>query len=93
MLRRFVIERDIPEIGSAEREAMRAAAQKSNEALAELGADIQWEHSYVTGNKTFCIYLAANEHIIHQHAEKSGFPASKVTEVKRMLDPTSATGD
>ena len=89
---RFVIEREIPEIGSAEREQLKAASQKSNEALSLLGTDIQWEHSYVTGNKTFCIYLAANEEIIHKHAELSGFPATKVTEVKRMIDPVTAEG-
>ncbi|MCG8693068.1 MAG: DUF4242 domain-containing protein [Minwuiales bacterium] len=89
-MKRFVIERDIPDIGSAEREALREASLKSNQVLAELGPDIQWEHSYVAGNKTFCVYLAADEEIIHKHAEMSGFPATKVTEVKRMIDPTSA---
>ena len=89
-MKRFVIERDIPDIGSAEREALREASMKSNQVLAELGPDIQWEHSYVAGNKTFCVYLAADEEIIHKHAEMSGFPATKVTEVKRMIDPTSA---
>ena len=89
-MKRFVIERDIPDIGSAEREALREASLKSNQVLAELGPDIQWEHSYVAGNKTFCVYRAADEEIIHKHAEMSGFPATKVTEVKRMIDPTSA---
>ena len=89
-MKRFVIERDIPDIGSAEREALREASLKSNQVLAELGPDIQWEHSYVAGNKTFCVYLAADEEIIHKHAEMSGFPVTKVTEVKRMIDPTSA---
>lgn len=88
-MKRYVIERDIPDIGSADREALRGAAAKSNEVLAELGADIQWEHSYVTGNKTFCVYLAANEEIIHKHAELSGFPATVVTEVRKMIDPTT----
>ena len=92
-MRRFVLERDIPEIGSAEREALRAASQKSNEALAQLGADIQWVHSYVSGDKTFCIYLAADEALIHEHARISGIPATKVTEVKRIIDPTTAVGD
>ena len=92
-MRRYVIDREIPEIGSADRDALRAASQKSNEVLAQLGADIQWEHSYVAGNKTFCVYLAKNEQLIHKHAEMSGFPATKVTEVKRMIDPTTAEGD
>ncbi|HEX2466530.1 MAG TPA: DUF4242 domain-containing protein [Thermoanaerobaculia bacterium] len=89
-MRRYVIERDIPDIGSADRDALRAAAAKSNATLAELAPKIQWEHSYVAGNKTFCIYLAENEAVIHEHAKRSGFPATKVTEVKRMIDPTTA---
>ena len=89
-MRRYVIERDLPDIGSADRDALRAAAAKSNAALAELAPKIQWEHSYVAGDKTFCIYLAENEAVIREHAKRSGFPASKVTEVKRMIDPTTA---
>lgn len=90
---RFVIEREIPKIGSAERDALRAAAQKSNGVLAQMKAEslnIQWEHSYVAGDKTFCIYLADNEGLIHEHAKRSGFPASKVTEVRKMIDPITA---
>jgi hypothetical protein len=89
-MRRYVIERDLPDIGSADRDALRAAAAKSNSVLAELAPKIQWEHSYVAGDKTFCVYLAENEGVIHEHAKRSGFPASKVTEVKRMIDPTTA---
>ena len=92
---RFVIERDIPEIGSAEREALRDAAQKSNGVLAEMKAEkknIQWEHTYVAGDKTFCIYLADNEGLIQEHAERSGFPATIVTEVRKMIDPVTAEG-
>ena len=57
----------------------------------ELGPDIQWVESYVAGDKTFCVYLAQNEEIIHEHSRRSGFPANKVTEVRRMIDPTTAT--
>ena len=89
-MRMFVIERDIPEVGTFEREQLRGAAQKSNEVLAQLAPDIQWQHSYVAGDKTFCIYLAKDESVIHKHAELSGFPATKVTEVKRTIDPTTA---
>ena len=92
-MRRFLIEREMPEIGSADREEFKAASQKSNEVLTELGPDIQWDHSYVTGDKIFCVYLAKNEELIHKHAELSGFPANKVTEVKRIIDPTTALGD
>ena len=90
---RYVIERDIPEIGSAEREELRAASQKSNGVLAEMKAEnknIQWEHSYVAGDKTFCIYIADNTDLIAEHAQRSGFPASQVTPVKRMIDPVTA---
>jgi len=90
MLRRFIIERELPEVGGFEREQLRAAAQKSNETLRALGPDIQWVESYVADNKTFCVYLARDEGIIRQHAEKSGFPANKITEVRRIIDPTTA---
>jgi hypothetical protein len=89
-LRRFVIERDIPKVGSFEREQLREAAGKSNQVLQQLGPDIQWVESYVADNKTFCVYLAKDEAIIRKHAEISGFPATKVTEVKKMIDPTTA---
>ena len=89
-MRKFVIEREIPAIGSADREAMKAAAQKSNGVLKDLGPDIQWVQSFVTGDKIFCVYLATDEALIHKHAQLSGFPANKVTEVKRMIDPTTA---
>ena len=92
---KFVIERDIPEIGSAEREALREAAHKSNGVLAEMKAEkknIQWEHSYVAGDKTFCIYIADQEGLIREHADRSGFPATLVTEVRKMIDPVTAEG-
>ena len=90
---RYVIERDIPEIGSAEREALRGAAEKSNGVLAAMKAEqknVQWEHSYVASDKTFCIYIADNEALIQEHAERSGFPATVVTEVRKMIDPVTA---
>jgi Protein of unknown function (DUF4242) len=89
-LRRFIIEREIPRVGTFEREQLRAAAIKSNEALQALGAGIQWVESYVTGDRTYCVYLATDESIIRRHAEISGFPANKITEVKRIIDPTTA---
>lgn len=89
-MRRYIIEREIPAIGSAEREALKAAAQKSNEVLRELGPDIQWIESFVAGDKTFCVYMAKGESIIREHAEKSGFPANKITEIRKMIDPTTA---
>jgi hypothetical protein len=89
-LRRFVIERDIPKVGTFERHQLRDAAAKSNEVLHQLGPDIQWIESYVADNKTFCIYLAKDENIIHEHARISGFPATKITEVGKLIDPTTA---
>ena len=90
-----MIERDIPDIGSADREALRDAAQKSNGVLADMKAEkknIQWEHTYVAGDKTFCVYLADNDALIQEHAERSGFPATIVTEVRKMIDPVTAEG-
>ena len=89
-LRKFVIERDIPEVGTFDRDQLRGAAAKSNEVLQQLGSDIQWVESYVADNKTFCIYLAKDEDIILKHAEISGFPATKITEISKMIDPTTA---
>ena len=89
-LRRFIIERDIPKVGTFEREQLRAAAAKSNEVLQQLGPDIQWIESFVADNKTFCVYLAKDESIINEHARISGFPATKITEVKKLIDPTTA---
>ena len=88
MLQRYVIERDLPGVGGMRNEELGGAAKTSNAALAEIPG-VQWEHSYVTGDKTFCVYLAENEERIHEHAAKSGFPASKVTEVVGMIDPTT----
>lgn len=90
-MRKFIIERDIPAVGSLEREQLRQAAGKSNAALKELGTDIQWVESFVAADKTFCVYLAKDEAIIHRHAELSGFPATKITEIRRMIDPTTET--
>ena len=90
VLRRFIIERDIPNVGTFEREQLRGAAAKSNEVLRDLGPDIQWIESYVADNKTFCVYLAKDEAIIRKHADISGFPATKITEVRKTIDPTTA---
>jgi hypothetical protein len=89
-LRRFIIERDIPKVGTFEREQLRGAAAKSNEVLDKLAPDIQWVESFVADNKTFCVYLAKDETVIRKHAEISGFPATKITEVRKMIDPTTA---
>lgn len=89
-MRKYVIERDIPEVGSLQDAQLSDAAKTSNAALAKLSPDVQWVESYVAADKTFCIYLATDEDVIRRHAEISGFPASKITEVQRMIDPTTA---
>src|SRR5262249_31185104 len=92
-LRKFIIERDIPKVGTFERDQLRGAAAKSNDVLRQLGPDIQWQESYVAADKTFCVYLAKDETIIHKHAEMSGFPATKITEIRKMIDPTTERAD
>jgi hypothetical protein len=91
-MKRYIIERDLPKIGEASKEDLKGAAKTSNKALAELGKKIQWVHSYVADNKTFCVYLAENEDIIRKHSELSGFPATIITEIRRVIDPTTARG-
>jgi Protein of unknown function (DUF4242) len=91
-MRRYIIERDIPQVGSLEREQLKGAAAQSNKALASLAPKIQWVESYVAADKTFCVYLAEDEAIIRKHAEISGFPASRITEVRKTIDPTTANG-
>jgi hypothetical protein len=88
-LRKFIIERDIPGAGSLEREQLQGAAAKSNGVLRDLGPDIQWVESFVAADKTFCVYLAKDEAIIKKHADISGFPATKITEIRKMIDPTT----
>ena len=94
-MNRYIIERDIPEIGSADRETLAGAATKSNGVLSAMQAEqkaIQWEQSFVAGDKTFCVYLAEDEALIAEHAERSGFPASIVTRVANVIDPVTAQG-
>jgi Nickel responsive protein SCO4226-like len=90
-VKKYMIEREIPKVGTLEREQLREAAAKSNQVLRQLGPDIQWLESFVAGDKTFCVYLAKDEAIIHQHAELSGFPATKITEINKTIDPTTAS--
>ncbi|HZT25211.1 MAG TPA: DUF4242 domain-containing protein [Pseudolabrys sp.] len=91
-MKRYVIERNIPGVGKLNRQELKGASATSNEALAKLAGKVQWEHSYVVDDKTFCIYLAESEAAVQEHAKLSGFPASKVTEVKTVIDPMTAIG-
>ncbi len=86
----YVIEREIPGAGSLSAEEFRATARKSCEVLRELGPQIQWLHSYVTDDKIYCIYLSPDEETIREHARRGGFPANRISEVKRVIDPTTA---
>jgi hypothetical protein len=89
-MKRYVIERDLPGVGGMNRDQLKGAAATSNSALAKLAGKAQWEHSYVVADKTFCIYLADSEASVREHAKLSGFPATKVTEVRNVIDPLTA---
>jgi len=89
-MKRYVIERSIPGVGKLNSEQLKGAAATSNDAMAKLPGKVQWEHSYVVDDKTFCIYLAENENAVQEHAKLSGFPANKVTEVRTIIDPMTA---
>lgn len=87
-MRTYMIERDLPGIGAMAPAELQGAAATSNAALAQMGPRVQWQHSYVAGNKTFCVYLADDEAAIREHAEISGFPANIITPVSARIDPT-----
>ncbi|GMG86408.1 DUF4242 domain-containing protein [Biformimicrobium ophioploci] len=89
-MKRFMIERDIPGIGAMSLTELCGAARASNEALAHLTPRIQWQHSYVAGDKTYCIYLAEDEKAILDHGEISGIPVGKITEIPQIIDPLTA---
>ena len=86
----FVIERDIPGAGSLSEAQIRDLAVHSLNTLKEMGPQIQWLHSYVTGDKIYCIYIAPNEEMIREHAQQGGFPANRISEIKTVIDPTTA---
>ncbi len=84
---KFIIERDIPQAGNFDIKHLKELSKKSNEVLCTLGTDIQWIHSYVAGNKIYCIYMAKNKEILYEHARIAGFPANEITEVANIIDP------
>ena len=88
-MNRYMIERDIPAVGEMGRADLAAAAAKSNEALAQLAPDVQWVESFVAADKTYCVYLATSEDVVRKHAEISGFPATKITQIRKTIDPTT----
>ena len=87
-MQKFVIEREIPGAGNLTEAQLREVSQKSVSVLKGLGPEIQWLHSYVTGDKVYCIYLASDEAVIQEHARRVGIPASRVSAVRRLIDPT-----
>ena len=89
---KYVIEREIAGVGDSPAEALQAFSQTSCNVLRELGPSIQWVQSYVTDDKIYCVYIAPNEDIIREHATRGGFPANRVSEVKTVIDPTTAEG-
>ena len=86
----FIIERDIPKVGSLDAAQLKEAAAKSNDVLRRLAPDIQWVESYIAADRMFCVYLATDEAVIRQHAQLSGFPASRIVPTLRRIDPTTA---
>ncbi len=87
---KFVIEREIPGLGDLTDAELREVSQKSVNVLRELGPEIQWLQSYVTGDKLYCVYLAPDEDTVREHARRGGFPANRISAVRRMIDPTTA---
>ena len=89
-MKRYVIEREIPGVGGLSGDQYKGVAATSNEALAKLAGKAQWEQSYVVDDKTFCIYMADSEDSVREHARLSGFPATRITEVRTVIDPMTA---
>ena len=87
---KFLIEREIPGAGSMSPQELQAVSQKSCSVLQNLGPQIQWLQSYVTGDKIYCVYVAPNEEMIREHASQGGFPANRISEIKTIIDPTTA---
>ena len=88
----YLIEREIAGAGGMSRQALCDASRHSNAVLAQMSPEIQWLHSYVAGDKIYCVYNASNEQLIREHADKSGFPANKITPISAVIDPSTANG-
>ena len=87
---KFVIEREIPEAGKLSQEQLQAISQKSCGVLCELGPHVQWVQSYVTDDKIYCVYIAPDEDAVRKHAQMGGFPANRISQIRSVIDPTSA---
>ena len=89
---KYIIERELPGAGDLGDKEIQGISQKSNQVLDELGPQIQWVESFVTDDKIYCVYIAPNKEMIEKHAQEGGFPANKISQVRRRIDPTSAEG-
>jgi hypothetical protein len=89
---KYIIERELPGAGDLGDDQIRGISQKSSQVLGELGPKIQWVESFVTDDKIYCVYIAPSKELIEKHAQQGGFPANKISKVRRMIDPTSAEG-
>jgi hypothetical protein len=87
---KYIIEREIPNAGKLTPDELQGVAQKSCSVLRNMGPQIQWVESFVTDNKVYCVYISPNEEMIRKHAQEGGFPANKISEVRRMIDPTTS---
>ena len=89
---KYIIERELPGAGDLAEDQIQGISQKSCQVLSELGPQIQWVESFVTDDKIYCVYIAPNKEMIEKHAQEGGFPANKISQVRRRIDPTSAEG-
>src|SRR5256885_2708096 len=87
---KYIIEREVPGAGNMTPQQLRAISEKSCSVLNKMGPQIQWNESYVTGNKIYCVYIAPNEEAVREHARQGGFPANSIAEIKAIIDPTTA---
>lgn len=89
---KYIIERELAGAGDLSDNQIREISQKSSEVLSDLGPQIQWVESFVTDDKIYCVYIAPNKEMIEKHAKEGGFPANRISQIRRMIDPTSAEG-
>ena len=92
-MKRYLVEREIPGVGSLDRAQLKKVAAKSNDVLARLSGRVQWLESFVAGDKTFCVYLGENEDLVFEHARLGGFPVTKLTEIRTLISPMTAYSD
>lgn len=87
---KYLIEREIPDAGKFSLDQLKSISRTSCDVLQKMGPDIQWKHSYVTGDKIYCVYISPNEEMIREHASQGGFPANKISQIVEIIDPTTA---